>query len=169
MRGAGSGFRRWLQWPLEIGGQEPMGIVRAAMVQMAARENKPDQPQYFTLTELMKEFGVTARALRFYETKGLLRPSRGDVARRYDRSDRARLGLLLKGKRFGFTLGEIKDLLDLYEADDNGATQRRAALEKYEEQSVYLRKQIADMTAALKELEESCAKMRRIQEENGEI
>ncbi|NNE23296.1 MAG: MerR family transcriptional regulator [Rhizobiales bacterium] len=127
-----------------------------------------DQKQVFTPTDLRKEFGVTARALRFYQVKGLLNPERDGLARNYDRRDRARLALILRCKRFGLTLQEIRKLLDLYDVD-KGITQRRASLEMLEAQSQHLQSQIAEMTQGLEELRETCEEIRQIQRENGEI
>ncbi len=70
-----------------------------------------------TATELAGEFGTTARALRFYEVKGLLKPQRVGSRRAYGRRDRGRLQLILRGKRLGFSLAEIKEYLELYDAD----------------------------------------------------
>jgi len=127
-----------------------------------------DQKNVFTPTDLRKEFGVTARALRFYQVKGLLNPERDGLARNYDRRDRARLALILKCKRFGLTLQEIRKLLDLYDVD-HGTTQRRAGLEMLELQAQHLRSQIAEMTEGLEELHETCEEIRQIQREKGEI
>lgn len=71
-----------------------------------------------TIRAMCEEFGVTARALRFYETKELLSPIRVGQKRLYSRSDRARLKLILRGKRFGFSLEELRQLLDLYDPND---------------------------------------------------
>lgn len=78
-----------------------------------------------TIRAMCEEFGVTARALRFYETKELLSPIRVGQKRLYTRSDRARLKLILRGKRFGFSLEEMRQLLDLYSRDDS--TRRQLA------------------------------------------
>ena len=127
-----------------------------------------DRKQMFTPTDLRKEFGVTARALRFYQVKGLLNPQREGTSRNYDRRDRARLTLILKCKRFGLTLQEIKRLLDLYDVD-HGVTQRKVGLEMLEAQSHELRNQIIEMTRGLEELRDNCEMIRRIQCVNGEI
>jgi DNA-binding transcriptional MerR regulator len=127
-----------------------------------------DRKQMFTPTDLRREFGVTARALRFYQAKGLLTPERDGTSRNYDRRDRARLCLILKCKRFGLTLQEIKKLLDFYDVD-HGVTQRKVALEMLEAQAHELRNQIIDMTRGLDELRDSCEMIRQIQQDNGEI
>jgi DNA-binding transcriptional MerR regulator len=76
----------------------------------------------YGIAELAREFGVTARAIRFYEDRGFLRPARRGLARIYSESDRRRLRLLLRGKRLGFSLDEIREMLDLHYAgpDDMG-------------------------------------------------
>lgn len=71
-----------------------------------------DKNRYWTIGELSREFGATARALRFYEDKGLLSPAREGLNRHYSARDRARLQLILRGKRVGFTLAEIREMID---------------------------------------------------------
>ena len=88
----------------------------------------PSDPLY-TVTELALELGVTARALRFYEDKGLLTPSRAGATRVYTRREHARMQLILRGKRLGFSLREIKQFLDLYDADPTHKEQLRRLLE----------------------------------------
>ena len=135
-----------------------------------ANHDQVDQEQLrFTLTDFCKEFGVTPRALRFYEVRGLLSPARDGTTRVYSPKDRARLKLILKCKRFGFTLTEIKDMLELLSGEDNGAEQRRVMLPKYRKQATFLREQIDNMVAALEELEASTKEIELIRAENGEI
>ena len=83
----------------------------------------------FTISDMAREFGVTLRRLRFYEDKHLLNPRRDGMNRLYSRRDRARLKLVLMGKKVGFSLAEIKDMLDLYDLKDGQATQLQAALD----------------------------------------
>ncbi len=83
----------------------------------------------YTIGELCAEFAVTPRTLRFYEYKELLAPVREGQRRLFSQRDRARLKLILRGKRFGFSLDEMKDLLDLYSADKTQVTQLSATLE----------------------------------------
>lgn len=106
----------------------------------------------FTITELSREFGVTARTLRFYEDKELLSPTRVGQSRIYSYRDRVRLKLVLQGKRVGFTLAEIKELLDLYDLRDGQVTQLRAALEKFDERIATLRAQKAEIEQAIADL-----------------
>ncbi len=84
---------------------------------VAARDESTKKTQ-FTIGDLAKEFGTTLRTLRFYEDKGLLNPKRDGMNRIYNRRDRARLKLVLMGKRVGFSLTEIRDMLDLYDLRD---------------------------------------------------
>ncbi|MDR3533436.1 MAG: MerR family DNA-binding transcriptional regulator [Rhodopila sp.] len=75
------------------------------------------QGRLYTVTELAKELGMTARAIRFYEDKGLITPQRAGTTRVYSARDRARMILILRGKRLGFSLSTIKEYLDLYDTD----------------------------------------------------
>ena len=88
----------------------------------------------FTIGDLSREFGVTLRTLRFYEDKQLLNPKRHGLNRLYSRRDRARLKLVLMGKKVGFSLTEIKDMLDLYDLKDGQVTQLKVALAKFDKQ-----------------------------------
>ena len=106
----------------------------------------------FTVSQLAKEFSVTPRALRFYETRGLLAPNRQGANRIYSCRDRARLKLVVAGKRADFTLIEIKEMLDLYDHKDGGAAQRRVVKVKLLEQVQFLEQQIVEKHEAIKEL-----------------
>src|SRR5678810_1193034 len=79
--------------------------------------NSPVRKVAFTIGELSREFGVTLRALRFYENKGLISPHRDGLNRLYSQGDRTRLALILKGKKLGFTLGEIRQMIAAEEGD----------------------------------------------------
>ncbi|MEL6285017.1 MAG: MerR family DNA-binding transcriptional regulator [Pseudomonadota bacterium] len=107
----------------------------------------------FTISELAREFGVTPRALRFYEDKDMLHPDRDGMMRVYSNRDRARLKLILRGKRVGLPLADIREILDLYGLGDGQRTQLRLSLKKFEEQAVRLREQREDIDHALRELE----------------
>ena len=85
--------------------------------------------EIMTIREMCDAFGVTPRALRFYEAKELIFPTRDGQRRLYNKSDRARLKLIMRGKRFGFSLEEIRQLLDMYHLDDQQATQLAKTLE----------------------------------------
>ncbi len=84
---------------------------------------------YMTIRELCDMFDVTPRTLRFYESKELLFPERRGTRRLFTRRDRARLKLILKGKRFGFSLEEIRQVLDLYDPDRQNMPQMQMAYE----------------------------------------
>lgn len=107
---------------------------------------------YFRIGEMAKTFGVTLRALRFYEDKGLLNPKRDGTTRLYTRRDRTRLKLILLGRKVGFSLRDVKQMIDLYDPAGTNAKQLRLALEKSEKQLVRLRKQRAEIDEALNDL-----------------
>lgn len=106
----------------------------------------------YTIGDLSREFGVTLRTLRFYEDKGLLNPKRQGMTRLYNRRDRARLKLVLMGKKVGFSLVEIKEMLDLYDLKDGQETQLKVALEKFQNQIDVLKQQKLDIEQAISEL-----------------
>ena len=108
--------------------------------------------QLHTVTQLAAELGITARTLRFYEGKGLISPSRLGTTRVYMARDRARMILILRGKRLGFSLREIADYLDLYDIDPSQKTQSSrllkliaARMTKLEAQRVALDEMIAEL------------------------
>jgi DNA-binding transcriptional MerR regulator len=110
----------------------------------------------YSIGDLCAEFDVTARALRYYEIKGLLRPARRGQSRSYSANDRARLALVLRGKRVGFALDEIRELLDLHEMDprDRGALARMR--DQLAARAERLRRQRADVDRAIADLENGC-------------
>lgn len=109
----------------------------------------------YRIGELSSEFDVTLRTLRFYEDKGLLTPRRIGNTRLYSRADRARLKLILLGKRVGLSLLDIKELLDLYDSKGDNRRQLEVAIEKGEEQMQILQAQRKEIDAAIGELETS--------------
>lgn len=110
----------------------------------------------FTIRQLCVEFKCTPRALRFYEDKGLLNPAREGMNRVYSYKERARLQLILRGKRVGLALAEIGEILDLYELDDGGAQQAAKSLCKFQERIVALESQKLDIDNAIAELKAGC-------------
>ena len=108
--------------------------------------------EVFTIRDLTKEFEVSARTLRFYEEKGLLAPRRNGEKRLYNRRDRARLRYVLMGKRVGFSLEEVREMLDLYDLGDGRRTQLQVALGKFQERAVRLEEQRGEIDRAIAEL-----------------
>ena len=110
----------------------------------------------FTIRQLCLEFKCTPRALRFYEDKGLLCPARQGLNRVYSYKDRGRLQLILRGKRVNLSLAEIREILDLYDKNDGGATQNATALRRFRERIVTLERQREDLDHAIDELHQAC-------------
>ena len=109
-------------------------------------------PELYTVSELAEHLGVTPRALRFYETKGLVRPERCGSRRVYTHRERGRLALILRGKRLGFSLREIAEWLDLYDADPDQREQTQVLLERLRARRAALEAQREDLDATLAEL-----------------
>lgn len=133
-------------------------------------QTAPGQTEKFSysITDLAREFGVSLRALRFYEDKDLLSPLRRGQSRIYSRRDRARLKLILQGKRVGFSLAEIKEMLDLYDLDDGQEAQLRVALQKFRDRVETLRRQQKDIEAAIADLENACTRIENTLSESGD-
>jgi DNA-binding transcriptional MerR regulator len=108
--------------------------------------------QTLNIREMCDAFDVTPRALRFYEGKKLLFPIREGQRRMFTRSDRARLKLILRGKRFGFSLEEIRQLLDLYQMDDGQLTQLSQSYALAEKHLAEMESQKAELDEAIAEL-----------------
>ena len=115
---------------------------------------KASDDSRFTIRDLAEEFGCTHRTIRFYEDEGLLKPRREGQARIYSARDRARLSLILRGRRLGFSLAEIGEMLDLYDADPGHVRQLTVALGRGRARIAQLERQRADIEAALAELKE---------------
>ena len=114
----------------------------------------------FTIRDLTKEFGVSARTLRFYEEKGLVDPARRGEQRLYTRRDRARLAYVLAGKAVGFSLEEVREMLDLYDVGDGQVTQLKVALKKFDERIERLERQKSEIDRVIAELNRASNGMR---------
>ena len=121
-----------------------------------AHLERPDklEREQFSISDLTTEFGCTARALRFYEDEGLIQPSRLGLTRVYSKRDRARLAWIMRAKNVGFSLNEIREMIDLYDLDDGRVEQRRVTVEKCKTHVAKLKRQKADIDSSIKELSE---------------
>jgi DNA-binding transcriptional MerR regulator len=113
----------------------------------------------YTVPELAKDLGITPRTIRFYEQKGLVSPQRAGSTRVYTRSDRARMLIILRGKRLGFSLNEIADYLDLYGADPTQAGQIRMLLGR-------VRKRMTELTEQRQALDVTLDELRDIEQQS---
>ncbi|ABS61714.1 putative transcriptional regulator, MerR family [Parvibaculum lavamentivorans DS-1] len=113
----------------------------------------------YTITDLATEFGITHRALRFYEEKGLIEPERQGQARLYSKRERARLQLILRGRDVGLTLYEIRQILDLYQSGSGCEEQYRLALSLFRKRLEAARQLRARVDAQIVELEEACQRL----------
>jgi DNA-binding transcriptional MerR regulator len=120
------------------------------------RKAKPAAETFHTVTQLARELGVTARTIRFYEDKGLIAPQRAGTTRVYTARDRARMILILRGKRLGFSLREIREYLDLYDVDHTQAEQLRVL-------RVAVGKRLGSLREQHKALEQTIAELEDIQ------
>ena len=122
----------------------------------------------FTIADLSRELGVTARTLRFYEDQGMISPTRKGQTRVYSHSDKARIMWILKGKSVGFKLSEITEMLDLYDLDDGRIKQRAVTLEKCQDRLESLKQQRDNLDHMVTDLEGFCGILENlVQDPNG--
>jgi len=133
-----------------------MNAMPAANAAAKQLDSEPDQSgedaDFLRIGEMAKLFDVTLRALRFYEDKGLLSPRREGANRLYSRQDRARLRMILLGRKVGFTLRDVKHMIDLYDPDGPNTRQLKVTLERSTKQMKRLEQQRADLDEAIGDL-----------------
>jgi DNA-binding transcriptional MerR regulator len=127
----------------------------AAPTAVPAKTSTPrDTARIYSIAELAREFGITARTIRFYEDEGLIKPRRQGLTRLYSAHDRMRLSWILRGKRLGFSLAEIKELLDLYQVDRTGNQQLRELLRRSRLHITDLERKRRDLDAHINEFKQ---------------
>ena len=139
----------------------PVAVPRASRSRTAAAV--PATPvAEFSIGELAKEFGLTTRAIRFYEDCGLLAPERAGRNRVYTGRDRARLTLTVRGKRLGLKLAEVKELIDMYETQHDTGPQLRRFLDVLDRHRRQLEERLGDLQSTLDEVRAQQAAARRL-------
>ena len=126
---------------------------------MSAMTDTVAAPKTFTITELTREFGVSTRTLRFYEDEGMIQPIRDGRHRYYRPADRVRLKLILRGKRLGFSLAEIREMIGMYDAEPGERGQLALLIARIGERRAELAQKQRDIATTLEELasvEEKC-------------
>ena len=111
-----------------------------------------NQAELFTISDLAREFDVTLRTIRFYEEQGLIEPQRDGRQRLFTRRDRARLRLILRGKRIGLSLAEIREIIDMYQLAHDEASQSQKLLDLLLARRCQLEEQRRDIDAVLDEI-----------------
>lgn len=129
-----------------------IAALRMVSEKIAIESTENDENQEFLISDLSREFGVTLRALRFYEDRGLLSPKRIGTMRVYSCRDRARLAVILKGKQLGFTLTEIQEMLAPNGRGGQSGIDLKLSIEKVDEQIAHLEMQRKEIDAAIEEL-----------------
>ena len=117
-------------------------------------------PHHYTITDLTREFGVSTRTIRFYEDEGLIRPIRRGRTRLFRPSDRMLLGQILRGKRLGFSIAEIRDIIDLYRTPTGERAQLEVLLEKIAEKRGVLEQKRRDLEQTLGDMDKAAGNVR---------
>jgi len=119
---------------------------------MNAKDKKQDR--IYTISDLAQKFDITTRAIRFYESEGMLQPEREGQKRLYKQSDYITLKLILRGKRLGWSLAESKELIQMYNPESDNQDQYNKVLEKINESRDRLKQQLHDIEIMMAELDE---------------
>lgn len=123
--------------------------------------------RHYSITELSREFDISTRTIRFYEERGFIQPLRSGQRRIYSAADRARIRLILRGKRIGLSLAESVEIIDMYQPGESDSAQLASLLARVEKRRAALeqqRKDLDDMLTALDEVEELCRKAQQKQQ-----
>ncbi|EED30757.1 transcriptional Regulator, MerR family [gamma proteobacterium NOR5-3] len=123
--------------------------------------------KHYSITELSREFDISTRTIRFYEERGFIQPLRSGQRRIYSAADRARIRLILRGKRIGLSLAESVEIIDMYQPGESDSAQLASLLARVEKRRAALeqqRKDLDDMLTALDEVEELCRKAQQKQQ-----
>ena len=123
-------------------------------MQSNEQQKEPHMTSTYSIGELAKALDITPRSIRFYEEQGLLTPLRNGQNRVYQKKDKVRLKLILRGKRLGFSLAETKTLFDLYDSHQNSQVQLEAMLRMTREKRDFMRQQLDDINMLMNELDE---------------
>ena len=115
--------------------------------------SKTEMTEYFTITELTREFGISTRTIRFYEDEGLIKPLRRGRTRLFRPSDRRLLSFILRGKRLGFSIAEIREILNMYKEPPGEEGQLRLLIKRVSEKRGELEQKRRDIEETLRELE----------------
>jgi DNA-binding transcriptional MerR regulator len=134
--------------------QDITQILSETILRSKALDPHEDGHRTYTISDLSKEFDITTRAIRFYESEGLLNPEREGRNRLYSQRDHTRLKLILRGKRLGFALDEIGEMFELYDSPIGELAQLSRVLEKIEQRKQVLKQQLEDIQLSLHELKE---------------